>query len=72
MMMSQRQEQATFQLGEQTRKQVQNFKYFGTTLTQNGLVDVELIKELSQNVGFLPRLLKDQNVPRKAKKDIVI
>ena len=54
-------------------RQVMSFKYLGSMVSENGLIDVEInqrIKKYSQNVGFLYRLLKDKQVPTKAKKII--
>lgn len=62
-------------LNNQTIKQVSTFKYLGSTISEDGLIDHEIIariKKFSQNVGFLYRLLKDKNVPKKVKKIILV
>jgi len=61
---------ANIQLSDITLKQVRIFKYLGSTISENGLIDIEInhrINLLSQNVKMLYRLLKDKSVPKKVK-----
>ena len=49
-------------------KQVKHFKHFGCNVNTNGTIEEDRrIAKCSQNVGMMYRLLKDRNVPRKAK-----
>ena len=61
----------TITIGGSRLNQVKTFKYLGSTISEDGLIDVEInnrIKIMAQNIGLLYRLLKDQNVPKKVKK----
>ena len=62
-------------LQDQTLNQVSSFKYLGSIIPENGLIDIEInkrISHMSQNVGFLYRLLKDKNVPKKVKRILYV
>ena len=54
-------------------KQLEHFKYLVYNVNINGNIEEEInrrIAKYSQNVGMMYRLLKDRNVPRKAKLEI--
>ena len=62
--------QVTITLHDIEIKQVDNSKYLGCNINTNGTIEEEIIRRIakhSQNVGIMYRLLKDLNVPRKAK-----
>ena len=49
---------------------MEHFKYLGCNVNTNGTIEEEIIRRIakySQHVGMMYRLLKDRNVPRKAK-----
>ena len=60
-------------IGYHTLKQVQSFRYLGSTVNQHSTQEEEIknrIAKYSQNVGCMNRLLKDRNVPKKPKQII--
>ena len=62
--------QVTITLHDIEIKQVDIFKYLGCNVNTNGTIEEEInrrIVKYSQHVGMMYRLLKDRNVPRKAK-----
>ena len=57
-------------IGEHTLNQVQSFKYLGSTVNEQSTQEEDIknrIAKYSQNVGCMYRLLRDRNVPKKAK-----
>ena len=59
--------------GEHTLNQVKSFKYLGSTVNEQSTEEEEIknrIAKYSQNVGCMYRLLRDSNLPRKAKQII--
>ena len=60
-------------IGDHTLKQVQSFKYLGSTVNDPSTQEEEIkhrIAKYSQNMGCMYRLLKYRNVPKKAKQII--
>jgi exonuclease III len=67
--------QVSITLKNQVIKQTSTFQYLGSTISENGLIDIEINKRItkySQNVGLMYRLLKDKNVPKKVKRIVYL
>ena len=70
LIVSRAEKEAVVTLDEYQLNQVTTFKYLGYIIDSIGYVDEEIngrISKMSQNVGMMYRLLKDQHVPKKAK-----
>ena len=60
-------------VGDYTLNQVQSFKYIGSTVNEQSTQEDDIknrIANYCQNVGYMYRLTKDKNVPKKAKQII--
>ena len=70
LVISRTEKEAVVRLDEYHLNQVAKFKYLGCIIGSKGNVDEEIngrISKMSQNVIMMYRLLKDRNVPKKAK-----
>ena len=73
MMMGRSHQNLNITIADHTINQVQSFKYLGSTVNEQSTQEEEIknrIAKYSQNVGCMYRLLKDRNVPKKAKQII--
>ena len=73
MMMGRSHQTLNIKIGDHTLNQVQSFKCPGSTVNEQSTQEEEIknrIVKYSQNVGCMYRLLKDRNVPKKAKQII--
>ena len=69
-MMGRSHQTLNIKIGDHTLKQVQSLKYLASTVNEQSTPEEEIknsIAKYSQNVGCMNRLLKDRNVPKKAK-----
>ena len=73
MMMGRSHQTLNIKIGDHTLNQVQSFKYLGSTVDKQSTQEEEIkswVAKYSQTVGCMYRLLKDRNVPKKAKQII--
>ena len=73
MMMERSHHTINIKIGDYTLKQVQSFRHLGSTVNEQSTQEEDIkkwIAKYSQIVGCMYRLLKDRNVPKKAKEII--